>query len=109
MLALAAVVVALVLVVIVAGWALSLILSAAITGLIVGALARLAIPGRQNIGLIMTILVGWIGSLLGSMLGSRVFHFGWVLTGLTEVAVAAVLVVILSASASGSTAGSRQS
>lgn len=98
MLALAAVLVVLVAIVFIAGWALSLIISAAITGVIVGGLARLAIPGRQNIGLMMTVLVGWVGSLLGSMLGYRVFHFGWVLSGLTEIAIAAVLVMILTAS-----------
>lgn len=95
MLALAAVLVILIAIVITAGWALALVFSAAVTGLIVGALARLAVPGRTNLGLIMTILVGWIGSLLGSMLGDRVFHFEWVLTGLTEIAVAAILVWLL--------------
>lgn len=99
MLALAAVLVILIAIVFIAGWALSLIISAAITGLIVGALARFAIPGRQNIGVMMTVLVGWIGSLLGSMLGYRVFHFGWLLTGLTEIAVAAILIVAMSANA----------
>ena len=32
------------------------ILSALVVGLIVGALARLIMPGKQNIGVIMTIL-----------------------------------------------------
>lgn len=35
-------------------------------GLIIGALARLVMPGRQDIGVIMTILLGAIGSVAGS-------------------------------------------
>lgn len=42
------------------------ILSALFVGLIVGALARLIMPGKQNIGVLMTILLGAVGSLLGS-------------------------------------------
>ena len=34
------------------------IITAFIVGLIVGALARLIMPGKQNIGVIMTILLG---------------------------------------------------
>ena len=42
------------------------IISALVVGLIVGALARLIMPGKQNIGVIMTILLGALGSLIGS-------------------------------------------
>ncbi|QVI28328.1 GlsB/YeaQ/YmgE family stress response membrane protein [Mycolicibacterium neoaurum] len=42
------------------------ILSALFVGLIVGALARLVMPGKQNIGVLMTILLGAAGSLIGS-------------------------------------------
>ncbi len=34
--------------------------------LIVGALARLIMPGKQSIGVIMTIVLGVLGSLIGS-------------------------------------------
>ncbi|KUI32847.1 transglycosylase [Mycobacterium sp. IS-1496] len=44
------------------------ILGALIVGLIVGALARLIMPGKQNIGVIMTIVLGALGSFLGSWL-----------------------------------------
>ena len=44
------------------------IISALVVGLIVGALARLIMPGKQNIGVIMTILLGALGSLIGSWL-----------------------------------------
>lgn len=44
------------------------ILTALIVGLIVGALARLILPGKQNIGLIVTIILGALGSFIGSWL-----------------------------------------
>jgi uncharacterized membrane protein YeaQ/YmgE (transglycosylase-associated protein family) len=36
-----------------------------IAGIIIGALARLFMPGRQAIGMIATIVVGIIGTLVG--------------------------------------------
>lgn len=44
------------------------ILGALVVGLIVGALARLIMPGKQNIGVIMTVALGALGSFLGSWL-----------------------------------------
>ena len=43
------------------------ILLLALTGLIVGALARLALPGRDPMSLIQTILVGIAGSFLAGL------------------------------------------
>ena len=40
-----------------------------IAGLVVGALARLVIPGRENIGLLGTALFGVAGGLLGGFFG----------------------------------------
>ncbi|TFV57649.1 GlsB/YeaQ/YmgE family stress response membrane protein [Mycobacterium sp. PS03-16] len=48
------------------------ILGALIVGLIVGALARLIMPGKQNIGVIMTIVLGALGSFIGSWLTYQV-------------------------------------
>lgn len=42
------------------------IIGALVVGLIVGVLARLVMPGKQNIGVIMTVLLGAIGSFLGT-------------------------------------------
>ena len=42
------------------------IIGAIVVGLIVGALARLIMPGKQNIGVIMTIVLGALGSFLGT-------------------------------------------
>lgn len=49
------------------------IITMIIIGLIVGAIARLLIPGRQRIGWIATIIVGIVGSYVGGTLGSVVF------------------------------------
>jgi uncharacterized membrane protein YeaQ/YmgE (transglycosylase-associated protein family) len=43
-------------------------------GLIVGFLARAIMPGRQSMGLIMTSILGMVGSLLGGFLASLVTH-----------------------------------
>ncbi len=36
-----------------------------LAGLVIGALSRLLLPGRQRIGLFLTLLVGVIGSVIG--------------------------------------------
>jgi uncharacterized membrane protein YeaQ/YmgE (transglycosylase-associated protein family) len=86
------------------GWALWLLISAALVGAIIGGLARLALPGRQQIGIFSTIVIGWIGSLVGSLIGRHLFHVGTVLTLLCEIAVAAGLVAIASSGAGNSIA-----
>jgi len=44
-----------------------------ILGLIVGAVARLIVPGRQSMGLIATAVLGIVGAYVGGTLGSLVF------------------------------------
>jgi uncharacterized membrane protein YeaQ/YmgE (transglycosylase-associated protein family) len=44
------------------------ILTAIVIGLIVGALARLILPGRQSIPVWLTIVVGIVAALLGTAL-----------------------------------------
>ncbi len=44
------------------------ILMALVAGAIVGPLARLILPGRQAIGVPMTVLLGAVGSLIGAYL-----------------------------------------
>lgn len=39
-------------------------------GLVVGALARLIKPGRQNLGIVMTLVLGVVGSLIGGIVAS---------------------------------------
>ncbi|MCU1405791.1 MAG: hypothetical protein JWQ43_2094, partial [Glaciihabitans sp.] len=41
---------------------------------IAGAIARLVIPGRQNISILMTIVLGIVGSFVGGFLGYLIFQ-----------------------------------
>lgn len=52
-----------------------LIISAIITGAIIGALARLALPGKQNISIAMTVVIGIVGAIVGGLL-ARLVGFG---------------------------------
>jgi uncharacterized membrane protein YeaQ/YmgE (transglycosylase-associated protein family) len=76
------------------------IITAIIGGLIIGALARLVMPGKQNIGVIMTILLGIVGSFLGSWICWNVFGYtnengGWqVIPFIVGVVIAAILIGI---------------
>ncbi len=42
------------------------VLLALLAGVIIGPLARLALPGRQNISAVMTVVLGAVGALAGS-------------------------------------------
>lgn len=46
------------------------IISALIIGLVIGALGRLVVPGRQPIPIWLTIVVGIVAALLGSLLAN---------------------------------------
>lgn len=46
------------------------IISSLLAGIIIGPLARLALPGKQNISAIMTVLLGAVGALVGYYLAS---------------------------------------
>ena len=54
------------------------IVTAIVVGLIIGALARLILPGKQNIGVIMTTVLGALGSLIGSWV---TYQFGYTNAG----------------------------
>jgi uncharacterized membrane protein YeaQ/YmgE (transglycosylase-associated protein family) len=45
-----------------------------ISGLIVGAIARLLVPGRDPMGLLGTAVLGIVGSFVGGFLGYVLFH-----------------------------------
>ncbi len=53
---------------------LGLIVSLVIIGLIAGALARLVIPGKQDLSILGTIALGIVGSFVGGFLGYLIFH-----------------------------------
>ena len=73
------------------------IIGTIIFGAVIGFLARLVLPGRQNINLIMTIVIGILGAIIGYWLAglfgvaatSGIDWIRWIIS----IVVAAVLVV----------------
>jgi uncharacterized membrane protein YeaQ/YmgE (transglycosylase-associated protein family) len=43
-----------------------------VAGVIIGALARLLMPGRQKIGLLWTLLLGLVGSVIGGSIANLI-------------------------------------
>ncbi len=73
------------------------IISALITGVIVGGLGRLVVPGRQAIGCIFTVLVGLVGAFGGYAIARALGIDSGILTFLVQVGAAAILVAIVAA------------
>lgn len=54
---------------------LGTIIGAIVAGLIIGALARLFLPGKQNISLVMTILIGIVASVVTTLILGAIFNY----------------------------------
>jgi uncharacterized membrane protein YeaQ/YmgE (transglycosylase-associated protein family) len=52
------------------------IVSWAVWGLVVGAVARLLLPGRQKIGILWTVALGVAGSLVGGFVATGLLNIG---------------------------------
>ncbi|MGE5691399.1 MAG: GlsB/YeaQ/YmgE family stress response membrane protein [Pseudomonadota bacterium] len=65
-----------------------------LVGLVIGALARLILPGRQALGLLATAGAGIVGALVGGILADAL-DVGGILQFLLAVVVAATLVYVL--------------
>ena len=76
------------------GLALWTLISVGVVGIIIGGLGRLVLPGPQRISLLATILLGWIGSLIGGFVGYHLLETGKFPTILLEIAAAALLITI---------------
>jgi uncharacterized membrane protein YeaQ/YmgE (transglycosylase-associated protein family) len=67
-----------------------------VAGLVIGALARLIVPGKQHLGILATLALGLIGSLIGGLI-AQFFGTGsiWELNviGVVLAVVAAVLLI----------------
>lgn len=78
------------------------IISAILIGIVVGVLGRLVLPGKQPIGMLVTILVGIVSAFLGSAL-ARAIGIPTVTNGidwlelLVQVVVAAIGVALVAA------------
>ena len=53
---------------------IGLIVSLLVVGLIAGAVARLLVPGKQNLSIPATIVIGVVGSFVGGFLGYLLFR-----------------------------------
>jgi len=53
---------------------LGLLLSIILIGLIAGFVARAVIPGKQDMGILLTIVLGIVGSFVGGFLGYLLFQ-----------------------------------
>ena len=63
-----------------------------VLGFIIGVIAKLVHPGRDNMGFIMTILLGIAGSFLAGIIGQAI---GWYRAGEGAGFIASVIVAII--------------
>lgn len=74
-------------------------------GLVVGALARLLLPGDQHLSIVATLLIGLVGSVIGGTIASAlgtgdVFELN-VLGSIVAIVSAALLIVVIDRVAGG--------
>ena len=71
------------------------IFTALLAGIVIGALGRLIIPGRQAIGWILTFVVGLVGAFVGGFLAEGMNLDVWWQVLVVQVVVAAILVLLV--------------
>jgi uncharacterized membrane protein YeaQ/YmgE (transglycosylase-associated protein family) len=64
-----------------------------VIGLVIGGLARLLVPGRQHIGLIMTMLIGIVAAILAGIITTALIGAGHTLITFVVALIAAALLV----------------
>lgn len=88
---------------------LGTIIGGLLAGIIIGPLARLVLPGRQNISIWMTILLGAVGALVGGFIADAMGvgtteGIDWIKHAI-QVGVAAVVVLLYGSMAGRRTGG----
>ena len=78
-------------------------------GLIVGALARLIKPGRQNLSIVMTLVLGVVGSLIGGFVAKFLGTGDYFELNIIGAIVAIIAAVLLIGVAEGLSGGRRRS
>jgi len=64
-----------------------------IIGLVIGAVAHLLVPGRQRIGIILTVLIGIVGALVGGVVTALILGAGHAIITLLVARVVAALLI----------------
>jgi uncharacterized membrane protein YeaQ/YmgE (transglycosylase-associated protein family) len=62
-------------------------------GLVIGGLARLLVPGRQHIGLLMTILIGIVAAIVAGIVTTAIVGVGHPVITFVVALIAAALLV----------------
>ncbi|MCU1499723.1 MAG: GlsB/YeaQ/YmgE family stress response rane protein [Acidimicrobiales bacterium] len=67
-------------------------------GLVVGALARLVLPGRQHLSILATLLIGLVGSVIGGTIANAlgtgdIFELNFL--GATVAVISAALLIVI--------------
>ncbi len=76
---------------------LAAIIAWLITGLVIGAVAHLLVPGRQRIGILLTVLIGIAGALVGGVVTAAILGPGHlIITFVVALIVAALLISAVS-------------
>jgi len=63
-----------------------------VLGFVIGLIAKLVVPGKENMGFVMTILLGIAGSFLAGIIGQFI---GWYKAGEGAGFIASVIVAII--------------
>jgi uncharacterized membrane protein YeaQ/YmgE (transglycosylase-associated protein family) len=73
------------------------IITLIIVGAIAGALARLIVPGKQNLSVLATIILGIVGSFVGGFLANLIFHGSLSLnsSGIIGSVIGAIIVLLI--------------
>jgi uncharacterized membrane protein YeaQ/YmgE (transglycosylase-associated protein family) len=66
----------------------------AIAGLVIGAIARLLLPGKQSMGWGLTMVIGVVAAILGGMAWNAIFSGNEGIAWIGSVIVAIVLLVV---------------
>ena len=66
----------------------------AIAGLVIGALARLILPGKQSMGWVLTMVIGVISAIVGGLIWNGIFPDNEAIAWIGSLLVALVIIVI---------------
>lgn len=66
----------------------------AIAGAIIGALARLIVPGRQDISVVVTVVLGVVAAIIGGLLWEAIFPDNDGIAWIGSIIVAVILVFL---------------